>query len=111
MIDAGLVLGEEVPDRLARAQERAAQVDGEHLVEVGAGELVGRPRDLDAGVVDEHVDAAEPLDRLRDHAHDVVLVGDVALDEHVADALLLHASRTQAWTCSSVSCASSGWRR
>ena len=49
------------------------------------------PRDLDPGVVDEHVDAAELLGRHPDHAHDVVLVGDVALHEHVADALLADA--------------------
>ena len=91
MIDAALVLGQELPDRLAGAQERAAQVDGDDLVEVRAGELVRGPRDLDAGVVDEHVDAAELLGRLADHAHDVVLVGDVALHEHVPDALLAHA--------------------
>ena len=31
------------------------------------------------------------LDRLADHAHDLVLLGDVALHEHVANALLVHA--------------------
>ena len=67
-----------------------AQVDREHLVEVRAGELVGRSRDLDAGVVDEDVEAAEALGRLADHAHGVVLAGHVALDEHVADAVLLN---------------------
>ena len=81
---------EEVPDRLAGAQERAAQVHGQHAVEVRARELLARPRDLDAGVVDEHVEPAEALGGLADHAHDVVLVGDVAADEHVAHALLAH---------------------
>ena len=31
-----------------------------------------------------------PSTASRDHAHDVVLVGDVALDEHVLHALALH---------------------
>ena len=60
---AAPVLGQELLDRLAGAQERAAQVDGDDLVELRAGELVRRPRDLDAGVVDEHVDATELLGR------------------------------------------------
>ena len=72
------------------------------VVEVRARQLLGGPRDLDAGVVDEHVDAAERLGRLADHAHDLVLLGDVAADEHVAHALLLTLA-TQACTCSSVS--------
>ena len=88
--DARLLVGQESLDRLAGAQERAAQVDREHLVELGARELLGRPGDLDAGVVDEDVEAAEALARLADHAHDVLLGGDVALDEHVADAVLAH---------------------
>jgi hypothetical protein len=79
---------QEPADRLAGAQERAPQVDGEDLVEVGAGQLVRRPGALDAGVVDQHVQPAEPGGRLPDHADDVVLVGDVPLDEQVADALL-----------------------
>ena len=41
------------------------------------------------GVVDEHVDAAEAVDRLADHLHDVVLPGHVTLDEHVPYALPL----------------------
>src|SRR5215216_1856956 len=77
-------------DRLSRAQERAAQVDREDLVEVRAAELLGRSRDLDAGVVDENVEAAEALGRVADHAHGVVLAGHVALDEDVADAVLLN---------------------
>src|SRR5215211_823595 len=86
---ARLLLRQEVPDGLAGAHERAAQVHGEHLVEVLARELLGGPGDLDAGVVDEHVDAAEAVDRLADHLHDVVLLGHVAPDEYVLDALLV----------------------
>ena len=83
-----LLVGQEALDRLTRAQERAAQVDREDLVELGAVELLGRSRDLDAGVVDEDVEAAEALGRLADHPHDVVLRGDVALDEDVAHAVV-----------------------
>jgi hypothetical protein len=96
-VDAGhvhdrpaLVLGEEVADRLAGAEEGAAQVHREDAVEVRGGELVARTRDLDAGVVDEDVQPAQALDRLADHAHDVLLDGDVAADEHVAHALAVH---------------------
>jgi hypothetical protein len=72
----------------SRAQERAPQVDGEHLLEVGLGELVGRTRDLDAGVVDQHVDRSELVDGLLDHLDHVVLLGHVALHEHVLHRLL-----------------------
>ena len=87
---ARLVLGEEVADRLASAQEGAAEVDRKHLVEVIARELVAVTRDLDAGVVDEDVEATELTDGVVDHRHDVGFAGDVALNEHVAHALLLH---------------------
>ena len=110
-IDARLLLGEEVPDRLPRAEERAAQVDGEHLVEVGARELVRRARDLDTRVVDEHVDAAELLDRVGDHAHDLVLVRHVGADEHVADTLLAHLRHAGVHLLLGVSTASPGSRR
>ena len=54
-------------DRLLGAEEGAAQVDGEHLVEVGDRELVGVLGDLDAGVVDEDVDAAVLVEHLLEH--------------------------------------------
>src|SRR5215208_714127 len=88
--DARLVVGQESLDRFSCAQERAPQVDREDLVEVRGVELLGRSRELDAGVVDENVEAAEALGRLADHAHGVVLAGHVALDEDVADAVLLN---------------------
>ena len=44
--------------------------------------------DLDAGVVDQHVQAAEAVDRRLDHRDDVLLLGHVALHEDVADAHL-----------------------
>src|SRR5436189_259714 len=73
--DAWLLLGQESLDCLAGAQEGAAQVDGEDLVEVRAGEVLRRSRELDAGVVDKDVEAAEALGRLTDHVHDIVLRG------------------------------------
>jgi hypothetical protein len=40
--DTALLVGEESLDRLAGAQERAAQLDRKDLVELVAGELLGR---------------------------------------------------------------------
>jgi len=85
---AGRARPQEPADRLTGAQERAPQVDGQDLVEVGAGQLVRRPGDLDAGVVDQHVQPAELGGRLPHQADGVVLLGDVPADEHVADAVL-----------------------
>ena len=76
-------------DRFARAQERPAQVDPRTLSKSAADSSCAA-RDLDAGVVDQHVDAAELIDGVLEHADDVVLLRDVALHEHVADALMLH---------------------
>ena len=86
--DARASVGQEALDRLSRAQESAAEVHRQDLVEVRAGKLLGRSRDLDAGVVDQDVEAAETLGHLVDHPHDVLLGRNVALDQHVADALL-----------------------
>jgi hypothetical protein len=66
--------------------ERAAGVDGLHQVvapdlqRLGAGQVDGR------GVVDAHVDPAEHLGGLRDRAHDLGLVADVADDRQRAPA-------------------------
>ena len=59
----------------------AAQVDGVDAVEV-LGRLVGGVArgDLDAGVVERHVEPAERVDRALDEGGDLVLVGDVAGD-------------------------------
>ena len=69
------------------AVERAAQVDGDHVVP-----LLGRHRvdvaDLtDAGAVHEDVDAALGLDDLIDRALDVGGRADVAVDRHLARAV------------------------
>jgi hypothetical protein len=54
-----------------RAQERAAQIDGDDAVEIRRGQLEEGRTPPDAGVVDEHVDAAELRIRARDPACDV----------------------------------------
>ncbi len=41
-------------------------MDGEQLLPFGEGKLIERRHDLDAGVADEDVKAAEGLDHLRD---------------------------------------------
>ena len=86
--DARAAVGQEALDRFTGAQEGAPQVHGENPVEVAAGQLVGRTRDLDTGVVDQDVEPAETLRRLLNHPHDVVLGRDIALDEDVAHPLL-----------------------
>jgi len=46
-------------------EKRAVQMDREHLLPLGEGELLDRMHDLDAGIADEDVDAAERGDRRR----------------------------------------------
>ena len=46
-------------------------MDGEHLLPFGEVELVERRHDLDAGVADQDVDAAEGRDRLGDAGFDL----------------------------------------
>ena len=84
-----LVHGGDVDDRAAVAhssrgslceQEARADVDREGEVEVGGGEVEERFRGHDAGVLDEHVDAAELRDGLGDEALRPVGVGQVAVD-------------------------------
>jgi hypothetical protein len=63
------------------AGPHAAQVDRVDSVE-DFGRLVGSiaGRDLDAGVVERHVESAERVDRRLHHGGDIVLDGDVAGD-------------------------------
>src|SRR3990170_3836462 len=69
-----------VRQRRVRAVEYAAQVGRDHLLPL----LDTHPADgtvaVDAGVVDQDVDAAELLDRGVDHALDVIRVGDSRLN-------------------------------
>src|ERR1700730_9315118 len=75
-------LREHVAQRLAAGPERRVQVPPDGVVPVLVGQVRHR-RGLDqaAGVVDEDVDAAEPLDRAVHHRVDVFADGDVTLDE------------------------------
>ena len=66
-------------DRL-RAQEGAGEVGLDHAVPFREIELVRRLADVDAGIVDENVDAAELAADALDHGGDRGLVGDVGGD-------------------------------
>src|SRR3954451_11422225 len=72
---------EHVADLVLHAEERAAQVDGDHAVELVVGGLVEALVDADAGVVVGVVEAAVALDRRGDDALAVLGTGDVARDE------------------------------
>ena len=79
------------PARLAQRGERrgghaprAEQVDVDHRERVVVGRGAGRLREPEAGVVDQHVEPAEPLDRLGHRAVDVGLVAHVARDDVAA---------------------------
>ena len=61
------------------AEERAAQVDGHHLVEVGLGGVQQRSAGLDTGVVDQHIQAPVSVHRGLHHALQIRSLGDVGL--------------------------------
>ena len=70
-----------VRDHAPRDEPRALEVDVEHRVPLVLGQLVRQPVGADAGVVEQHVDAAEALDRRVDggaHGRVVAHVGDAA---------------------------------
>ena len=80
---AARALGLELQHGMLAAEEHAAEVDGDEPMEVFERvvlELHAEPRRRDAGVVVEHVEAAERLDRGGDHGDDVVLDGHVGGD-------------------------------
>ena len=66
-----------VRDARARGQERAVDVDREHLLPLGVAELLDRMHDLDTGVADQDIDASESCDDSGDTVVDRSLVGDV----------------------------------
>ena len=78
---AAATVGEHPADGVLGAQERAAEVDAEHLVEGGRGQSVGVLGDLNAGVVDEEVDRTELVGHRLEHGLHLVLVRDVGFDE------------------------------
>jgi len=73
--------GEEVPDGFARAEERTAQIDVEDAIEVVGGGFVAGGGELDSGVVDEDIEAAEVGDSLLHHVFDFGFHGYVRLNE------------------------------
>ena len=73
----------ELDDRVLAPEEHAAEVHRDQAVEVVDGVLLEahpEPRRRDADVVEEDVESAELLDRGGDHAGDLLVLGDVALD-------------------------------
>ncbi len=61
----------------ARGEEGAIEVDGEHLLPIGQAQLDHGADDLDAGIGNQHVHAAELLDGVGDTLVDLFFVGDV----------------------------------
>src|SRR5271167_3817358 len=66
-----------------RAEENAVEVDSDHRAPSVGREVERRRRDTGAVVVDQHVEAAEMFDRLRDHLVALLGVADVNL-RHLA---------------------------
>ena len=58
-------------------EECAVEMDREHLLPLGIAEFLQRMHDLDAGVRDQNIDAAERRDRRCDAIVDRLLIGDV----------------------------------
>ena len=74
------------PRRRPGAEESALEIHVEHQIPVALAHLEQRHARIHAGVVDEHVDAAELADDLRDHRLRARGLRDVALDERGAPA-------------------------
>ena len=62
MIEPPVPWAEHLAGRELRAVEVALQVDVDDLVPGVLGDILGRFDDVDAGVVDHHVELAEPSD-------------------------------------------------
>ena len=72
-----------------RAHERAGEVGRNDAVPLLEFERVRRFSNIDAGIVDENVDAAELFGDAFDHGSDISLVGDVGGDRDRPDAARL----------------------
>ena len=79
--DAAAALGQELLDRPSHDQERAADVDGEHLVPLVEGGADHQLVPQDAGVVHHHVDPVHPGDGIVEQALNVGLAGNVGGDD------------------------------
>jgi hypothetical protein len=64
-----------------RAEELGAQIDLEHPLVIGFGDLRNVAGVLHAGVLAERVEAAQPFDAIGDERWDALFLGDVAGDE------------------------------
>ena len=58
-VDDGAAASAHVRNGILRAEEDAAQVDGDLAIPLLGRQFGNRAVDLDAGVVDEHIEAAE----------------------------------------------------
>jgi hypothetical protein len=89
---ARLAAGFQLLDHLARDrladEERALEVDRQHAVEVGFGDLEKITAGDDPGVVDQNVDGAIGVERRRDQVAHVELLRHVAVHEHGLAAVL-----------------------
>ena len=66
-----------LPQRGARRQEGAVEMDGEKLLPFGEGKVIERRHDLDAGIAHQDVDPAESRDCLGHAGLDLRLIGHV----------------------------------
>jgi aldehyde dehydrogenase (NAD+)/betaine-aldehyde dehydrogenase len=82
--DRALAGGEHHLGGLAGGQEGAREIDVHDLRPAGERDALGRARPRGPGVVDEHVETAEMLERPRDGGPDLVLLRDVAGHRHRA---------------------------
>ena len=76
-------LVDHLPDRALCDVEEATQVDGGDRVEVLDAAVRERLADVDPGVVDQRVDATEPVEGLAHHPLGGGWFGDVARHGHV----------------------------
>ena len=70
--DASPFVGEHGGQREANGVEGGAQIDGENGVPLGDRERLQRGDMLDAGIVDQHIEPAEAIERHGDHFGDRV---------------------------------------
>src|SRR5208282_714851 len=80
---AGALLPDELAGRRLRAEEHAVEIDSDHRAPSVGREIQRRRRDTGAVIVNQHVEAAELLDRLRHHLVALLGVADVDLS-HLA---------------------------
>jgi len=75
-----------VPKAGFRGQERAVQMDCEHLLPFAKRKLVDRLHDLNTGIADENVDRAEALKGCSNANFDSRFIADIHCDCHGATA-------------------------